>query len=44
MINSVVSIKCEDCLDYGYLFYGDGEDYDVETCSCPELLTTKEND
>ena len=47
MINSVLSIKCEDCNGYGYLFYGDENDYDVESCSCqenPALFLSKENE
>lgn len=34
MINSVISIYCDECHGYGYLFFGDGENYDVEKCEC----------
>jgi hypothetical protein len=34
MINSVMSILCEDCNSTGLIFFGSGEDYDVETCDC----------
>jgi len=34
MINSTLSIKCDECHGYGYLFFGDEDNYDVEACSC----------
>ena len=34
MINSVLSVYCDECLNYGYLFFGSGEDYHVEKCEC----------
>ena len=34
MINSVMTIPCNDCLGEGLLFFGNGEDYHVEPCSC----------
>lgn len=34
MINSVMSISCDECLGYGYLFFGNGEDYHTEPCAC----------
>ena len=34
MINTVMNFKCEECNGYGYLFFGDGEEYHVEKCDC----------
>jgi len=34
MINSVLTIPCEDCNSSGLIFFGEGDDYDVETCDC----------
>jgi len=44
MINSVQSIKCDTCNGYGYLFYGDENDYSVESCECKDssLFITNE--
>lgn len=47
MINSVQSFACDICGGHGYLFYGDENDYGVETCACADnpvnLFTTPEN-
>ena len=34
MINSVLTIPCEECNSSGLIFFGNAEDFDVETCSC----------
>jgi hypothetical protein len=34
MINSVLSIPCDECDSTGLIFFGNGNDYDVETCNC----------
>lgn len=34
MINSVLTVPCNDCLGHGYLFFGNGEDYHCEPCDC----------
>ena len=34
MINSVMSFACNECNGYGYLFFGDNENFDVEACDC----------
>jgi len=34
MINSVLSIPCEECHSTGLIFWGNDLDYDVETCVC----------
>jgi len=34
MINSVMTIPCEECNETGLIFFGNGEDFDVETCEC----------
>ena len=34
MINSVLTIACEDCYSTGLVFFGNGEDYHVEACDC----------
>ncbi len=34
MINSVLSIPCDECNSTGLIFFGNGDDYDVETCNC----------
>jgi hypothetical protein len=34
MINSVMSFACDECDGYGYLFFGDNENYDTEPCDC----------
>ena len=34
MINSVLSIPCDTCYDYGVVFLGDNNDYAVEPCDC----------
>ena len=36
MINSVMTFPCEECNGVGLLFFGNGNDYDVETCDCVE--------
>jgi hypothetical protein len=34
MINSVLSIPCEECHSTGLIFFGDNDNFDTETCSC----------
>jgi len=34
MVNSVLTIKCGECLGHGLIFFGDNEDYHVEGCEC----------
>ena len=34
MINSVLTIPCEECNSTGLLFFGNANDFDVETCEC----------
>jgi hypothetical protein len=34
MINSVLSIPCDECNSTGLIFFGNDYDYDVETCEC----------
>ena len=34
MINSVLEIECNECHSSGLIFFGDGNDFDVETCDC----------
>jgi len=34
MINSVMTIPCEECHSTGLIFFGNNEDFDVETCVC----------
>jgi hypothetical protein len=36
MINSVMSIKCDECNGNGYIFFGDEENFDVEACDCQD--------
>jgi hypothetical protein len=34
MINSVMTIPCEECHSTGLIFFGEGDTYDTETCVC----------
>lgn len=34
MINSVLSIPCDECNSTGLIFFGNDNDFDTETCSC----------
>jgi hypothetical protein len=34
MINSVMRIDCSECNSTGLIFFGDNNNYDVETCDC----------
>ncbi len=34
MGNSVMSFYCDECQDFGYIFWGDNNEYDVEKCEC----------
>ena len=34
MINSVMTIPCEECHSTGLIFFGNDNDFDVETCEC----------
>ncbi len=36
MINTVETVKCDECYGQGYIFYGDNDDYGVEPCQCVE--------
>ena len=38
MINSVMTFPCKECNGVGLLFFGNDNDYDVETCDCSEEL------
>jgi hypothetical protein len=35
MVNSVQIFECDECGGEGLIFWGNGDEYDVETCSCP---------
>jgi len=44
MINSVMSFKCDECHGYGYIFWGNEKQFDVEPCECqnePDDLITE---
>jgi len=34
MINSVLTIDCQDCLGHGVIFFGDNDNFDIEPCDC----------
>ena len=34
MINSVLTIPCQECNSTGLIFFGNDLDFDVETCVC----------
>jgi hypothetical protein len=34
MINSVMTIPCDECNSTGLIFFGNNNDFDTETCSC----------
>ena len=34
MINSVLAIDCSECNSTGLIFFGNDNDFDVETCDC----------
>jgi hypothetical protein len=34
MINSVMRIDCSECNSTGLIFFGNENDFDVETCDC----------
>lgn len=34
MINSVMQIDCSECNSTGLIFFGNENDFDVETCDC----------
>ena len=34
MINSLMTIPCDVCNDYGIIFLGNNNNFDVEPCSC----------
>ena len=34
MINSVMRIDCSECSSTGLIFFGNGNDFDVESCGC----------
>lgn len=42
-----IKFDCDTCNGAGYLYWSNGEDFDVETCDCNlndgMLFTTKEN-
>jgi hypothetical protein len=33
-VTSTLIFKCEECSDNGYIYFGNGEEFDVESCSC----------
>jgi hypothetical protein len=37
MINSVMTFPCDECKGAGFIFFGNGEDYDVEPCDCLDV-------
>ncbi len=44
-LTNVTAIACEDCNGAGFIFFGEGEEYDVMQCDCidePNLFLTKE--
>jgi hypothetical protein len=45
MINSVLTVPCEECHSTGLVFFGNGNDYHVESCQCEDvqLFNTPEN-
>ena len=36
MINSLLTIDCQDCNGYGTIFFGDDNDFDCEPCDCQD--------
>jgi hypothetical protein len=36
MINSVMTIACDECYGNGLLFFGNDQDYHCEPCACVE--------
>jgi len=38
MINSVMRFDCNECSGSGLIFWGDNDNYDVETCECEVLV------
>ena len=34
MLNGITKIKCDECHGAGFIFWGDENNYDVETCEC----------
>ncbi len=51
MINSLLTIDCQDCNGYGIIFFGDNDNFDCEPCDCNltndfdgSLFTNGEND
>ena len=34
MPNSVMQLECLECKGYGYIYFGDEKQYDVEPCNC----------
>jgi hypothetical protein len=34
MINSVLTIDCSECNSTGLIFFGNDNDFDVESCDC----------
>ena len=44
MINSVMTIPCEECNGVGLIFFGDEQNYDVETCDCQEVKQFNQTD
>ena len=37
MINSVLTVPCEECHSTGLVFFGNGNDYHVESCQCEDV-------
>lgn len=34
MIKEIIAIACDECNGAGFVFFTDGENYDVESCDC----------
>jgi len=38
MINDIMIIPCDECQGSGFIYFGDSEDYHVESCDCVNEL------
>jgi hypothetical protein len=34
MIKDIMVIPCDECKGAGFIYFGDGDTYDVESCDC----------
>lgn len=34
MLNAITKVECNECNGAGFIFWGDEDNYDVETCEC----------